>query len=140
MVVGATLAPITVLASIDFLYVPASDVDAAARWYVDVLGARVEWKVRGMGTTVACVRLADAGPALLLSGHLDAGPPIVVSRVDDYGSTVAALRAAGAADLHELEIPHGPCASFRLPDGQRGAIYQLVRPEAATVFDGRFDP
>ena len=132
--------PATVPASIDFLYVPAADVDAAARWYVDALGAHLEWLVRGMGTTVACVRLAESGPALLLSGHLDPGPPIVVTRVDDYAATVAALRRAGVEGLHELEIPHGPCASFRLPDGQRGAVYELVRPEAATVFDGRFDP
>lgn len=128
------------LASIDFLYVPAAEVDVAARWYVDVLGARLEWRVRGMGTLVACVRLAEAGPALLLSGHLDPGPPVVVARVADYSKTVAALSAAGADGLHELEIPHGPCASFRLPDGQRGAVYQLVRPEAVTIFDGRLDP
>jgi len=38
-----------------------------------------------------------------------------------------------------LEIPHGPCASFGLPDGRRAALYELVRPEAATHFDGRID-
>lgn len=127
-------------ASLDFVYVPAADVDAAAAFYTGVLGGRLRWRVRGMGTTVACVDLDGDGPAVLLSGHLEPGPPVLVHRVADYAATVAALRAAGVAGLHELEIPHGPCASFALPDGQRAAVYELVRPEAATHFDGRFDP
>jgi len=130
---------IAVYESLDFVYVPASDVDAAAAYYTDVLGGELRWKVRGMGTTVACVQLDDEGPAILLSGHLHGEAPILVHRVADYAETVAALRANGAGDLRELEIPHGPCASFGLPDGQRAAVYQLVRPEAATRFDGRFD-
>ncbi|HET7489473.1 MAG TPA: VOC family protein [Acidimicrobiales bacterium] len=126
-------------ASLDFVYVPAADVDAAAAFYTGVLGGELRWRVRGMGTSVACVQLDGDGPAFLLSGHLDPGPPVMVHRVDDYAAAMAALRAGGASDLHELEIPHGPCASFTLPDGQRAAVYQLVRPEAATYFDGRFD-
>jgi catechol 2,3-dioxygenase-like lactoylglutathione lyase family enzyme len=131
---------IAVFGSLDFLYVPASDVDATLTWYTDVLGARLHWKVRGMGTTVACVRLDDDGPAILLSGHLHGATPILVYRVDDYGPTLAGLRANGVTDVHELEIPHGPCAAFGLPDGQRAAIYQLLRPGAAASFEGRIDP
>lgn len=133
------LVPIPPFASLDFVYVPTADVDAAVVHYTDALGASLEWKVRGMGTTVACVRLDDNGPAFLLSGHLQGEAPILVHRVADYESTVAALRAAGVKEIHELEIPHGPCASFGLPDGQRAAVYELVRPEAAAHFAGRFD-
>lgn len=125
--------------SLDFVYVPTADVDAAVVHYTEALGATLEWKVRGMGTTVACVRLDDEGPALLLSGHLHGEAPILVHRVADYESTVASLRAAGVKELRELEIPHGPCASFGLPDGQRAAVYELVRPDAASHFAGRFD-
>ena len=57
--------------SLDFLYVPTDDVDAAARRYVEQLGAELVWKVRGMGTVVVCLRVSRAGPAILLSGHLD---------------------------------------------------------------------
>jgi hypothetical protein len=57
--------------SLDFLYVPTADVDAAARHYVEQLGAELVWKVRGMGTVVACLRVSEAGPAILLSGHLE---------------------------------------------------------------------
>jgi hypothetical protein len=92
-----------------------------------------------MGTVVACLRVAEGGPAILLSGHLEGPAPILIYRVDDYASAVAALRASGVDELHELEIPHGPCASFRAAGGQRLAVYELTRPQAAQHFDGRID-
>ena len=126
-------------ASLDFVYVPTADVDGGARAYVEDLGAALVWRVRGMGTTVACVRVSDAGPDILLSGHLPGTVPILVYRVVDYAGAVEALRAGGI-ELWELEIPHGPCASFTAQGGQRYAVYQLVRPDAARHFDGRIDP
>jgi hypothetical protein len=125
--------------SLDYVYVPADDVDATARTYVDQLGGELVWKVRGMATTVACVRVSADGPAILLSGHLEGPEPILVYRVADYGAAVAALRAAGATDVHELEIPQGPCASVRAPGGLRVAVYQLVRPGVIETFAGRVD-
>ncbi len=125
--------------SLDYVYVPTEDVDASARRYVDELGAELVWKVRGMGTVVACVRVADDGPAILLSGHLEGPTPILVYRVADYDTTLAALRWAGVGEIHEIEIPQGPCASFHMPDGQRVAVYELVRPDAADMFVGRAD-
>jgi len=125
--------------SLDYVYVPTADVDLAARRYVDELGAELVFKVRGMGTTVACVRVAREGPAILLSGHLEGGVPVLIYRVRDYDAALARLREAGIAHIHELEIPHGPCASFFVPDGQRVAVYELTRPGAAASFDGRID-
>jgi hypothetical protein len=87
---------------------------------------------------VACLRLAEDGPLVLLTDHLDGDVPILIYRVPDYGAAVDRLRAAGVA-LRELEIPHGPCASFRAAGGQRVAVYQLTRPGAADHFVGRFD-
>ncbi len=126
--------------SLDFVYVPTANVDRAVDDSVGVLGAELVWKVRAMGTTVACVRLADAGPAVLLAGHLEGEAPILVYRVADYRSAVARLREAGATGLRELEIPHGPCASFRLGESQRYAVYELVRPGVDAHFAGRNDP
>jgi hypothetical protein len=128
-----------VFESLDFVYVPTEDVETAARRYVEEVGAALVWKVRGMGTVVACLRLSEAGPAIVLSGHLEGPTPILIYRVADYAEAVARLRAAGASDLHELEIPHGPCASFRAPGGQRFAVYELTRPEADRHFAGRID-
>jgi hypothetical protein len=100
-----------VFRSLDFVHVPTADVDETARHYVDVLGATLEWEVRGVGTVVAALRMAGAGdsPVVLLSGH------------------------------PELEIPHGPCASFRAAGGQRYAVYELVRPGVDAHFTGRVE-
>ena len=125
--------------SLDFVYVPTDDVDAVAEHYVDVLGARLEWKVRGMGTVVACLRVAESGPAILLSGHLEGETPILIYRVADYTAAVTALRAGGVEEITELEIPHGPCASFRAAGGQRYAVYELVRPGVDAHFSGRIE-
>lgn len=125
--------------SLDFVYTPTRDVDAGVSHYTEVLGARLEWKVRGMGTVVACLRLSQPGPAILLAGHLDGEAPILVYRVADYAETVAALRGSGMTDIRELEIPHGPCASFEAAGGQRYAVYELVRPGADAHFAGRVD-
>ncbi|HEY1345409.1 MAG TPA: hypothetical protein VGF54_10520 [Streptosporangiaceae bacterium] len=125
--------------SLDYLYVPAADVDAEAQRYAETLGAELIWKVRAMGTTVACLRVAGAGPAVLLSGHLEGPGAILVYRVEDYAATVRQLRERGVT-ARELEIPHGPCATFTLGAGQRYAVYQLTRPDAVHLFDGRIDP
>jgi hypothetical protein len=125
--------------SLDFLYVPTDDVDAAARRYVEQLGAELVWKVRGMGTVVVCLRMSQAGPAILLSGHLEGATPILVYRVADYTDAIDRLRSAGVHDIRELELPQGPCASFDLPDGQRVAIYELTRPFVLESFAGRLD-
>ena len=125
--------------SLDFVYVPTEDVDESARQYVEDLGAELVWKVRGMETVVACLRVANAGPAILLSGHLEGPIPILIYRVADYDSAVARLRAAGVGELHEIEIPHGPCASFTVAGGQRLALYELTRPQMEEHFAGRFD-
>ena len=124
--------------SLDYIYVPAADVDAEAERYAGTLGAELVWKVRAMGTTVACLRVAGAGPAILLSGHLQGPGAVLVYRVPDYPATVRLLRQRSVT-VHELEIPHGPCATFTLA-GQRYAVYQLTRPHAVHLFDGRIDP
>jgi hypothetical protein len=128
-----------VFESLDFVYVPTEDVDAAAGGYVEGLGATLVWKVRGMNTVVARLGVSDAGPDILLSGHLEGAMPILIYRVADYGAAVAHLRAAGVTDLHEIDIPPGPCASFRAPGGQRLAVYELTRPSADEFFAGRLD-
>jgi len=124
--------------SLDFVYTPTADVDAAARHYVDVLGAHLDFKINAMGTTVARVDVNDGGPAILLSQHVHGERPILVYRVADYDAAAAELRSKGV-ELRELEIPHGPCASFRLEGDQRYAIYELVRPDANQHFSGRID-
>lgn len=127
-----------VFESLDYLYVPTEDVDASSRGYVEALGAELLWRIRGMGTVVACLRVAPAGPLLLLSGHLEGESPILIYRVPDYAAAVAELRAGGL-ELHEVELPPGPCATFRAPGGQRLAVYERTRPGVEEHWAGRID-
>ena len=65
--------------------------------------------------------------------------PILVYRVADLDAALAELEAHGWQRQQTLEIPHGPCCSFRSPGGHQIALYQLTRPEVATHFEGRRD-
>ncbi len=78
--------------SLDYIYIPTADVDGEVLRYVEKWGAELAWKVRAMGTTVACLRAGEPGPAILLSGHLQGTNPILVYQVQDYADTIAQLR------------------------------------------------
>ena len=132
-----------VFGSLDYIYVPAADVDGEALRYVQTLGAELVWKVRGMGTTVACLRVGESGPAILLSGHLRGQGAILVYRVQDYAATVAQLRARlPASDMHGsrkvdgeftmLVVDLGEDEAFTVnPGGARGDGFAMARRAGA---------
>jgi len=124
---------------LDFLYVPSRDVAADLGYFTEVLGGRVVFAIDAMGTRVAAVRLTEQPPLVLLADHLEGERPILVYRVPDLDAAMADLEARGWQRQHTLEIPHGPCCSFRTPGGHRVALYQLTRPEVAAHFEGRRD-
>src|SRR5439155_2310740 len=123
-----------------FIYTPAPDIDASVRYYVEVLGGTLRWKIHAFGAWVACVQLSREGPPVLLADHKQPTGPQLVYRVADFDEAEAALRARGWAPEGEpFEIPSGPCCSFRDPAGNQLAIYENRRPGAAASFEGRFD-
>ncbi len=117
------------LRSLDFLYTPCDDVDAAIEQCVENLGGELVWRIDAMGTLVAAVRTAARGPLLLFADHLESPTPIAIYRVDALAEALERLRASGAAEIHEVEIPPGPCATFTLA-GARLGVYELTRPHA----------
>jgi catechol 2,3-dioxygenase-like lactoylglutathione lyase family enzyme len=125
--------------SLDFLYMPSSDVAADLAFYTGVLGAEIAFAIEAMGTRVAEVRLTKTGPRLLLADHLEGDTPVLVHRVSDFDAATELLRGRGLELEASFGIPHGPRATFRAPGGQRLAIYQLTRPEADAHFAGRRD-
>jgi hypothetical protein len=127
------------LERLDFLYIPSRDVAADLGYFTEVLGGRVSFAIQAMGTRVAAVRLTEQPPLVLLADHLEGERPILVYRVPDLDAAMADLEARGWQRQHTLEIPHGPCCSFRTPGGHRVALYQLTRPEVAAHFEGRRD-
>jgi hypothetical protein len=125
--------------SLDFVYMPSTDVASDVDYFTAVLGGRLVFAVEGMGTRVAMVELTEGPPRLLLAGHLEGDQPVLVYRVADLSSAIAELEARGWQRAQSFEIPHGPVCSFRTTGGHRIAIYQLVRPEAGEHFAGRRD-
>jgi hypothetical protein len=73
--------------------------------------------VEAMGTRVAAVQFAEGPPLVLLADHVEGDRPILVYRVADLGAALVALAARGWERQQRLEIPQGPCCSFRTPRG-----------------------
>jgi predicted enzyme related to lactoylglutathione lyase len=129
-----------VLESLDYLYLPAPDIDASIRFYTEALGGELLWRVRDGSTLVAAVRLAPSGPLVLLANHLEPGHQLLIYRVKDLAATHRRLIDRGwSAEAEAFEIPQGPCVVLRDPGGQRLAMYELTRPWMDRHFIGRFD-
>ncbi len=76
---------------------------------------------------------------MLLAGHLHGEAPILVYRVENLAQASAELAERGWDPEARSGIPHGPLYSYRAPGGQRFALYELTRPEAAARLVGRRD-
>ena len=124
---------------LDFLYTPSADVAADAKFFTEVVGGRLVFAIDDMGTRVAMIDLTSGPPHVLLTDHVEGDRPILVYRVADLDRSIRGLEARGFEPERRLEIPHGPCCSFRTPGGHRIALYQLVRPGVAEHFEGRRD-
>jgi hypothetical protein len=124
---------------LDFVYTPSRDVAADLAYFTQILGGHVVFAVQAMAARVAAIELTPGPPLLLLADHLGGERPILVYRVADLDAALAELEAHGWQRQQTLEIPHGPCCSFRSPGGHQIALYQLTRPEVATHFEGRRD-
>jgi predicted enzyme related to lactoylglutathione lyase len=128
------------LLSLDYLYVPAPDIEAAIRFYTEALGGELRWRIRHGATWVAAVELAETAPLVLLANHLDPGQLLFIYRAGSIAEVQHRLPARGwSIEGEPFDIPSGPCVIFRDPGGQRLAAYQRVRPEVDQVFEGRFD-
>jgi catechol 2,3-dioxygenase-like lactoylglutathione lyase family enzyme len=124
---------------LDFLYMPSRDVEADLAFYTDVLGGEIVFAIEAFGARVARIALGTGGPALLLADHLEGEAPVLVHRVRDLDATLAELERRGLQVDARFGIPHGPCAAFRAPGGQRLAVYELTRPGADAHLAGRHD-
>lgn len=124
---------------LDFLYMPSSDVARDMAYFTDVLGGRLLFAIDAMGTRVAMVELSDEPPRILLADHVEGEPPILVYRVAALDVALDKLASRGWEQGATLEIPQGPCCSFRAPGGQRIAVYERSRPDVEAHFVGRRD-
>ena len=126
------------LQSLDYVYMPSSDVPADLEYFENVLGADVVFAIDGMGTRVAMIRLGEGAP-LLLADHLKGNVPILVYRVAGLRPAISELEGRGWQRGRMIELPSGSACSFEAPGGQRIAIYEASRPFVVESFAGRRD-
>jgi hypothetical protein len=124
---------------LDYIYMPSGDAARDARYFTEVLGGRLAFAIDAMGTRMAMVELSADGPRIALAEHLEGDQPILVYRVDNLEAAASELQKRGWQSERTLEIPSGPCHSFRTTGGQRLAIYELSRPGVEQSFEGRRD-
>jgi hypothetical protein len=124
---------------LDYVYTPTRDVATDVDYFIDVLGGKLVFAIEEMGTRVAMVALTEGPPRIMLAQHLDGERPILIYRVDSLDDAMTALEGRGWQREGTLEIPSGPCCSFRSPGGHRIAMYELTRPFVEEGFAGRRD-
>jgi hypothetical protein len=128
-----------VFEQLDYIYEPSADVATDMIYFEKVLGARIAFAVEGMGARVAMVQLTEGPPHILLTDHLEGNRPILIYRVENLDRALAQIESQGWKREGRLEIPMGPCCSFKTHGGHRIALYELARPEVARHFEGRRD-
>jgi hypothetical protein len=126
--------------SLDFLYVPAPDIDSSVQYYTRVLGGKLLWKIHAYGVWVACITLTDdQKPYVLLADHIPKNDVELIYQVKNLEDAVTELKSRGWKEEDRIEIPPGPCCTFRDPAGNALVIYENVRPFIMDEFKGKID-
>lgn len=127
--------------SLDFLYVPAPDIEASIKYYTQVLGGELLWKIHAFEVWVACIALskAEKQPYILLADHIHKNDIMLIYQVENLENAIAELKVKGWKEENRLEIPPGPCCTFRDPSGNALVIYENTRPYIMEEFKGKID-
>jgi glyoxalase/bleomycin resistance protein/dioxygenase superfamily protein len=126
--------------SLDFLYVPAPDIESSVRYYTEVLGGSLLWKIHAYGVWVACVTLSKTEkPYVLLADHINKNDVMLIYQVENLENAIAELKSKGWKEENRIEIPPGPCCTFRDPAGNALVIYENVRSFIMDEFKGKID-
>jgi hypothetical protein len=124
--------------SLDFLYGPAPDIEASIIYYTSVLGCKLLWELHALEVWIACIHACFRFRTTITScrPHNDL---IMIYRVNNLDDMASTLRSQVWKEDKKLEIPPGPCYTFRDPAGNAIAIYENQRPEVVKQFNGRID-
>ena len=125
--------------SLDFLYIPAPNIQESITYYTKVLEGELIWKIHAYGVWVACVKLSDKEPNILLANHIGNKDLMLIYRVKNLDKARSELQARGWKEEKSLEIPNGPCLTFRDPALNPIVIYENRRPNVMSDFKGRID-
>ena len=126
--------------SLDFIYVPAPEIESSVKYYTQVLGGKLLWKIHAFGVWVACVELSEnQRPYVLLADHISKNDVMLIYRVESIEGATVELVTRGWKEEKRVEIPPGPCSTFRDPAGNALVIYENVRPYVMNEFTGKID-
>ena len=125
--------------SLDFLYVPAPNIEESITYYTKVLHGELLWKIHAYDVWVACVKLSNKEPHILLANHIEKKDLMLVYRINNLDKARSELQARGWKEEKSLEIPNGPCSTFRDPASNSIVIYENRRPSIMNDFKGRID-
>jgi predicted enzyme related to lactoylglutathione lyase len=125
--------------SLDYLYVPAKDIELSISYYTEQLDGKLLWKVHAFETWVAAIQLADRSPQILLASHLAGTAPLPIYQVEQIDESIRSLKKRGWKSDRIVELPNGPCYLFQDPTGVHLAIYENLRPDPDRKFEGIFD-
>ncbi len=75
----------------------------------------------------------------LLADHIKQNDVMLIYRVENLENSVLVLKSRGWKEESRIEMPPGPCCTFRDPAGNALVIYENVRPHVMQDFKGRID-
>lgn len=135
------------LIDIDHVAVAVRDLDAAAGWYEQTLGAVVAHRerVEGDGVEEVLLKVADSYVQLLTPTRPDSpvakflerrgeGLHHVGYRVRDCAAALESMKAAGAVTIDSVPRPgsRGTTVAFVHPSSAFGTLIELVQEQAGT--------
>jgi catechol 2,3-dioxygenase-like lactoylglutathione lyase family enzyme len=124
--------------------IKVADLETAAAFYVDALGAEVRNRDEVLGCRYVLIRIGETRVILfekapyedLIGQRLPLGFLHDVYEVDDFDEQIARLRAAGVSFImapQTIEAAFGTrrIAFFTTPDGMRTEVMQIVEDRQA---------
>ena len=82
----------------DFIYVPASGIDASVNYYTKLLGGNLLWKIHVYRVWVACVKLAENSLLVLLAHHVSKKDTILIYHVSSLSKAKPELESGGCKE------------------------------------------
>ena len=80
--------------SLDYVYVPAPEIESSLKYHVDILGGKLLWRINAYGVWVACISLLrDEKPYILLADHISKNDVMLIYRVASLSRAVSELRS-----------------------------------------------
>ena len=111
------------MARLDYLELPAGDIDATRGFYEGAFG----WNMTQFAPTYAATTSGDTDVGLQADESERPAKPLAVIRVNDLETSLAAVEAAGGVIVRPIRsFPGGRRFHFTDPSGNELAVWQTA--------------